>query len=176
MNNKKDIRKNIIAHRKSLSRQDLVTKSSLICKRIIESDIYNKSKVIFCYSSINNEVLLDDLIQDIISKGKILAFPKVVNNNLIFYTVENFDKLQPGYYNILEPVDCIKAPTPDLVITPGVAFTKAGNRLGYGGGFYDRYFVKYPSVYKLGVAFDFQILEDLPLEEHDFILDEIIYN
>lgn len=176
MNDKKSIRKNIIAKRKSLEHQEIVTKSSLISNRIIESEIYNSSNVIYCYSSINNEVSLDELIKDIFSKGKILALPKVIDNDLVFYEVDNFDKLQPGYYNILEPVDCKEASEPDLIITPGVAFTKAGNRLGYGGGYYDRFFERYPDVYKIGVAFDFQILDGIPIEEHDFILDEIIYN
>lgn len=176
MNGKKDIRKKIIAIRKSLNRQDLVIKSSLICKRIIDSDIYNKSKVIYCYSSINNEVLLDELIHDVLSKGKILALPKVIDNDLVFYKVDDLGKLQSGFYNILEPVDCEIAPAPDLVITPGVAFTKEGNRLGYGGGYYDRFFAKHPDVYKIGVAFDIQVIDSIPIEEHDFILDKIIYN
>lgn len=176
MSKKKAIRKNIIAKRKSLNHQDFVTKSSLICKRIVESEIYNKSNVIYCYASINNEVCLDELMTDILSKGKILALPKVVDKDLIFYQVDNLNQLESGYYNILEPIDCKEAPAPDLVITPGVAFSKAGNRLGYGGGFYDRFFAKHLSVSKLGVAFDFQILEEIPLEEHDIVLDKIIYN
>lgn len=176
MNDKKSIRKNILSKRKSLNNQEVVTKSSLICKKIINSNVYNESKVIYCYSSINNEVLLDELFDDIFKQGKSLALPKVEDNQLIFYLIDNLKKLQPGYFKILEPVDCIKAETPDLVITPGVAFTNNGKRLGYGGGFYDRFFSKYPDVYKIGAAYDFQILDFVPTEEHDYILNEIITN
>ncbi len=176
MNTKMAIRKKLIAIRKSLDYEAVLFRSSIICKKIINSEIYNKSNIIYCYSSINNEVILDELMKDAISKNKIIALPKVSNNKMIFYIVNDFSKLESGYFGILEPTEGDIAPDADLVITPGVAFTKEGHRMGYGGGFYDRFFKQNLSVYKMGVAFECQILDSIPVEEHDIVLDKIIYN
>ena len=73
-----------------------------------------------------------------------------------------------------DPKDsCEKAPAPDLLLVPGVAFTDTGNRLGYGGGFYDRFLKEHPCK-TIGIGYDFQLLKELPTEEHDICLDEVI--
>lgn len=174
MISKKDIRKEILSKRKALDNHELITKSSLIVDKILNHKVYINSQVVYCYSSINNEVCLDLLMEDIVRQKKVLALPKVEDNNITFYQVSNPSKLKKGYFDIMEPYNCPKAKPADLIIVPGVAFTKNGDRLGYGGGFYDR-FLSLSSAYTLGVGFDFQILETLPTQEHDKKLNDIIY-
>jgi 5-formyltetrahydrofolate cyclo-ligase len=172
---KKEIRKELISKRKQLTAEEVVTKSSLICNKIIDSELYQKSSVIYCYSAINNEVNLSELIEHAFIHNKAVALPRVENNEMSFHIIKSFDELKAGYYNILEPQKKIPAPQADLIIVPAVAFTKDGNRLGYGGGFYDRYLEK-NNIYSIGVCYDFQILEQIPTMKHDKKINKIISN
>ena len=92
-----------------------------------------------------------------------------------FYTITDFNQLKKGYMKIPEPVTDNIAPKPDIVIVPGLAFTKEGKRIGYGAGFYDRY-LKNIDTYKIGVGFNFQIVDELKQHENDINLDTIITN
>lgn len=174
MQTKQEIRKKIISMRKSMSIQDVNNKSNIICSRIMESEIYQKSSVVYLYSSINNEVILEQLISDCLKNNKTIAFPKVKGKEIDFFTVKNIESLIAGSYGILEPVSDVVAPKADLIIVPGVAFTLDKKRLGYGGGYYDRYLEKH-SAYTIGVCYDFQILPNLPTEKYDKVLNDIIF-
>lgn len=158
-----------------MTNDEVITKSSIICDKIIDCERYKNSNVIYLYCSANNEVDLDKLIDDAYSKGKIVAFPKVEGNEIYFYSVVSKNDLKPGYFNIPEPDITNPAPAPDLIIVPGTVFTKDGKRLGYGGGFYDR-FLSQNKVYSIGVCYDFQIVDSLQTMPHDQILNEVIYN
>ncbi len=175
MTTKKEIRQQIIKQRKCMSAVEQIAKSSLICNKILTNSCYIKSKVVYVYCSVNREVSLEILIQDALKNNKIVAFPKVEGDDIFFYSVLSPEELKPGFFNIPEPVAAAPAPKGDLVLVPGVAFTKKGERLGYGGGFYDRFLTK-NEIYSIGVGYDFQIVEMLPMEKHDRILNEIIYN
>lgn len=173
MVSKKEIRQEIIQKRKKMSISQVVTKSSLICNKIINSPCYKNSRTIYCYFSVNNEVNLESLMEHALADGKTVALPRVENNNINFYCIKSLDKLNPGYYNIPEPEPEISAPQGDLLIVPGVAFTEKGERLGYGGGFYDR-FLSQNDIYSIGVCFGFQIVKNIPTMEHDQKMNEII--
>lgn len=147
----------------------------LINNKIINSKIYDSSKVVYCYCSVNNEVDLTDTIKDCLKKGKIVALPKVDKDTMDFYVISDLNDVEEGYFGIKEPVSKIVAPKADLIIVPGLAFTKAGKRIGYGGGFYDNY-LENSSSYTIGVGFDFQIFEDLKQHAKDVKLDEVITN
>lgn len=175
MESNKELRKTMIFKRKVMSNDEVITKSSIICDKIIDSDIYKKSKVVYLYCSVNNEVDLNKVINDAYSKGKTVAFPKVEGENMNFYVTSSKDDLVPGYFNIPEPNATYPAPKADLIIVPGTVFTKEGKRIGYGGGFYDR-FLSQNKVYSIGVCYDFQLMDDLYTQAHDQILNEIIFN
>ena len=155
--------------------EEFSKKSLRICNRLLNNSQYLKSKVIYCYYSVNKEVDLLPFIKQALEDGKIIAFPKVKGQNMDFFEVKSLEELEPGYFNIPEPPETTPAPKGDLIIVPGVAFSKKGERLGYGGGFYDR-FLEHHKVYTIGVAYDFQIMNSLPTEEHDMKLNEIISN
>ncbi|MFQ9515451.1 MAG: 5-formyltetrahydrofolate cyclo-ligase [Eubacterium sp.] len=175
MLSKKEIRQEMIQKRKNLTKNEVVTKSSLICNKIINSECYKNSSVIYCYCSINNEVSLKPLMEHALNCGKIVALPKVENNNIQFYSIKSFDELSAGYYNIPEPNLRTAAPKGELLIVPGVAFSNDGNRLGYGGGFYDR-FLSNNDILSIGVCYDFQIIENIPVMKHDKKINMIISN
>lgn len=175
MISKKELRSEMIKFRKNLTKNEVVTKSSLICNKIIKSRCYKESSVIYCYAAINNEVTLIPLIEHALNHDKTIALPKVEGENIKFYVIKSLHDLSPGYYNILEPDSGVLAPSGDFIIVPGVAFSKKGERLGYGGGFYDR-FLAANQMYSIGVCYDFQCIDNIPTAEHDIILNKIIIN
>lgn len=176
METKKELRSHMITMRKNMSQDDFYNKSADICKKISGHGKFQNANIIYCYDNINNEVSLYQLQKEILRSGKILGLPRIDKGIMNFYVINDFDDLTPGYMGIFEPKDyCKNAPAPDLVLVPGVAFTNEGFRLGYGGGYYDR-FLSETDAYSIGIAYDFQIVDSLPVEEHDMRLNEIITN
>lgn len=111
--------------------------------------------------------------------GKICAYPRVEEDRLVFYQVDDPEQLQPGRWSLREPVaDLARRIEPaacDLILTPGLAFTASGKRLGRGGGYYDRALASAgPRARKIGVAFCFQLLPDLPADSHDISMDLVL--
>lgn len=148
----------------------------IINNKIINSKIYGSSKVVYCYCSVNKEVDLTGVIEDCFKKNKTVALPRVVNKETMeFFTISDINDVKEGYFGIREPVSNVAAPKADCIIVPGLAFTRDGKRIGYGGGFYDKYLEQSPS-YTIGVGFDFQIVNDLKQHPKDIKLDEIITN
>ncbi len=97
-------------------------------------------------------------------------------NEMIFSRFLNPKELKIGKFGILEPTTVLLPSTAlDLIICPGLAFTREGLRLGQGGGYYDRALSKIPHLKSIGVCFDFQIQESLPYEEHDLSMDQVIH-
>ena len=173
MLSKNKIRNNILLKRKELTQNDVDNKSLIIQKMVLDSKEYKDSKIIFLYSSANNEVKTDLIFNQAIADNKIVAFPKVQGKDMEFIKVQSLSDLKPGYFSILEPVSGEVINNPDLVITPGVAFDLKKNRVGYGKGFYDRYFNNHNAIY-MGIAFDMQIVDNIPADAFDKPLDMII--
>ena len=100
--------------------------------------------------------------------GKEVAVPKVVGQDMVFYKLTDFSQLEKGYFGIQEPARGeIVQWEEAMMVMPGVAFDKDNHRVGYGGGFYDRFLEKHPQVTRVAVAFDFQILAEVPTEPTD---------
>ena len=173
MLSKSEIRNQILKQRKNMPENEVTAKSESICTQILNSDIYRESKVIYCYYSVRNEVKLDSLIAKALTDKKILAFPKIENNDMVFYRIDFMEQFEKGYFNIPEPCTGVMAPPADLIIVPGVAFTTAGERIGYGGGFYDRY-LEGKEIYTIGVGYDYQIFSSLQTESFDRILKKVV--
>ena len=94
---------------------------------------------------------------------------------MIFTEIENLDDLKTGYYNIPEPISTVQARKADVILVPGVVFSNMGKRIGQAGGFYDRFLEKnHP--YSIGIAYDFQIINDLKTEPHDIDVNQVISN
>ena len=174
MTDKKQLRKELIAKRKKMTDEEFSKKSLCICNRLLNNSQYLKSKVIYCYYSVNKEVDLLPFIKQALEDGKIIAFPKVKEQNMDFFEVKSLEELEPGYFNIPEPPETTPAPKGDLIIVPGVAFSKKGERLGYGGGFYDKYLEKHPNLHAIAIAFELQMYRELPFEEHDIKPEKVV--
>ncbi|MBI5046658.1 5-formyltetrahydrofolate cyclo-ligase [Candidatus Micrarchaeota archaeon] len=172
---KNPIRKEMLAKRAALSGADVASLSEKICDRIVKNSKFKKAKFIGFYLAKGNEANLKKAIVAAFALGKEVLVP-ITTDQIHFYHLSSFDDLHPGKFGILEPKTKIKpCIEPDLVIVPGVAFGECMHRLGYGKGYYDRYFSKVnPAASRVGVCYDFQVVEKLPTHEEDQKLDEII--
>lgn len=174
---KENLRREIKEKRILMSKEEVEQKSRVICEKILSSEIYKNSNCIYCYYPIQNEVDIIPIIQTSLKDGKIIALPKVTDTDgkMIFAEIKNLDNLQTGHYNIPEPAETIQAREADMILVPGVVFSTKGKRIGQAGGFYDRFLEKnHP--YSMGVAYDFQIMDEIKTQPHDIDVDEVISN
>lgn len=166
---KKQIRNHILSIRKAMSDDEVKNKSSIICSNIINNNLLQDITDICLYMPIQNEVDLL-LLHAFCRENKInIWLPRIIDAQMDFYKYDLNTPLIEGAYHILEPDNQItlKPSATTLIIVPGSVFSKAGDRIGYGGGFYDRYISLYPFCRYLAVCYDFQILDTIPCEQFD---------
>lgn len=177
---KKNIRNQILQHRESL---DLYTRSQWdesIYNKLINSEAYKRANTIFAFVSFKSEVDTHKIIRYALEDGKTICVPRIESKQkgLEIFKIEDFEQLKKGYFGILEPVEsCPEADSKelDLILMPGVAFDRQGGRLGYGAAFYDRFLSKLDKkVDKIALAYHFQILDNIPMDEHDVRIDGVI--
>lgn len=176
---KSQLREKIGNLRELLSEEEKVKQDEVIYKKLIESDFYINSKVVFIYVSFGKEVDTLRIINKLLEDGKVVCVPKVISKNegMRAIRINSLNQLKVGYFGVLEPIveDEINPENIDLCVLPGLAFDNQGGRLGYGGGFYDRFLCKVSEEAKLiAVAYNFQILDNVPMEPYDFRIQGII--
>ena len=177
MKTKAEIRKEVSARRKSLTSDFLIHSSREIVSRLSQIDSFRNAGTLALYKFFGGEVQLEELFPISWDAGKKTCIP-VYNNSLRSYEMAEITsqtEFITGHYGILEPVSPSLVPISDidLMTVPGIAFDAKGNRLGRGGGFYDRMLSGFRGV-SAAVAFDFQIYDLVPTESHDFPVDTII--
>lgn len=173
---KQEIRKRMLDLRRSLSAKEVSEKSERIADRILATASYMNAACIYAYVSTQNEVNLKKIIESALLAGKRVAVPRVCGKAMDFYYIESCAGLVKGSFGIYEPEDnAVKAEEKDaLVLIPGVAYARDGSRIGYGGGYYDRYLAQNNGHHIIAPAYDFQIITHISTEEHDIRADEII--
>ena len=168
---KKELRKLIYARRKAATDEQVVTASRQINEKIYATEAYQKAGSVFTYMDYKHEVMTRDFIEQAWKDGKRVAVPRVTGDIMHFYYITSFDQLESGCMGIMEPVvsavECADDDEKALFILPGVAFDPACHRCGYGGGFYDKYQEIHTQHETIAVAFDFQIVEEVPSEPTD---------
>lgn len=175
MESKKDIRKQILNQRMQLSSVEWEEKSNRIYQRVISHSSFLFADAVYCYVDFRNEVCTRQIIQAAWNANKKVAVPRIEEQRMNFYYIKQFDELHPGTFGVMEPH--ANHPACDqnvLVIMPGSVYDKQGHRIGYGGGYYDTYLNEHPHYKTLAVAFEFQILNQIPTEPHDVIPNTII--
>lgn len=178
---KKEIRAGLLLRRKALSSEECRLKSGEIAKRFLVSSEFNAAQTIHFYLAMAAEVQTDEMIREALRMKKRVVVPLVQPETKSLALSELIElhpsKLQPGPYGISEPrLEYRKKVDPkevDLWVVPGLAFDENGNRLGFGGGYYDR-LLSPARGRKVGVAFEFQVIDRLPIEETDHPVDLIM--
>ena len=174
------IRKEINEKRKNLSPTEIVDKSIAIIDNLMGLKEYEEADDIYTYVNYQNEVITTDLIEQTIAKGKRIYVPKVIGNEMNFFRIVTIDDLVEGYKGILEPKEGLDKPGlfnnnyNKIMIMPGLAFDINMHRIGYGGGFYDKYLDWNPMFTKIAICYDFQVLDEIPYEAFDQQPDIII--
>ena len=177
---KKEIRSTILKKRNSMLFSEVLEKSERIKEQVFHLDEFKEAKTILFYVSYENEVYTHEMIKEILEVKKQVVVPKTDMNKrtILCSSLTKWDDLLAGAYNILEPrQECLNEVSPesiDLIIMPGIAFDCQGNRIGHGMGYYDRLLKKKMNAHRLGLAFEFQIVENIPTEPHDIKVEKIV--
>ncbi len=176
---KKELRRYIREQKRHFTPQQLGEMSLCIMSSLLSHSQIQKADCVLMYHSLPDEVDTHSALDQLLAMGKKVFLPKVVSDTeMTIHEYTGADSLQPSEpYGILEPT------TPELsiincqlsiAIVPGMAFDKQGHRLGRGKGYYDRFLSRIPNIYKIGVCFPFQMLESIPSESTDVVMDEVI--
>ena len=179
ISNKERVRKQLRENRSNLDAQEVAEKSIIIQQFLIDLDEFQKAETIHCYSSITkfNEIETNIIIDECLKSGKKLVMPVVApeSNLLIHRRVNGSYSLVPNKWGVWEPVEGEEVnPTEiDLVVVPMVGADRQKNRMGYGKGYYDRFLGQTEAV-KVGLVFECCLIEWLPVEPHDILMDIII--
>lgn len=173
---KKEIRKLVFARRRAAVPEKLLADSRIICERVMETEAFQNASAIYVYMDCKGEVSVKPLLETAWKLGKKTAAPRVTGpGEMKYYYISSYSDVAPGYYQIPEPVTSREAHDEDaLLIVPGVAFDKNRHRCGYGQGFYDRYLAAHRKHPTIALAFDFQLMEEVPSDEFDMLPQMLI--
>jgi len=179
---KKDLRVEAIGKRDSLTSEDISEKSEKIFSKLKELPEFINAKTVMIYLNFKSEVVTDSIVDFLLSQGKKIVVPiciKEPRSLLLSHITDPKVDCDIGFYGIRTPrADNVRETDPkevDFVVVPGVAFSKDKYRLGYGGGYYDR-FIKTlrKDAFKCALAFDIQIYDEVPIDRYDEKMDLII--
>ena len=176
---KKELRRYIREQKRHFTPQQLGEMSLGIMSSVLTHPRVQEADTILIYHSLPDEVDTHSALDKLLAMGKKVLLPKVVSDTeMTIHEYTGKDSLQPSEpYGILEPT------TPELsiincqlsiVVVPGMAYDRQGHRLGRGKGYYDRFLSQIPNIYKIGVCFPFQLVENVLSEETDILMDEVI--
>lgn len=174
---KRPIRERLLAERRHCSAETCLHLSLQIQERFLASSLYRQAVCIGLYNAILNEVQTELVARRCHADGKRLAYPRVAGDELEFVSVADSGGFAPGRFGVPEPVDgpVLALGEIDLFVVPGVAFDLEGHRLGYGKGYYDRTLGSCPvAVERVGFAYEFQVVAQLPAAAHDCRLTRLV--
>lgn len=173
MMEKKELRANIKALKKQHAKEQLLEQSELILAKLEQDEDFKKARIVMIYSALPDEVQTQAFLEKWRHKKKIIL-PTVVGDDIIPVELAEDTGFAVGDFNILEPQNEPYIGEYDLIVVPGVAFDRNGNRIGRGRGYYDRFLCKHLNVRRIGVCFDFQLVDEVPTEPTDIRMDKII--
>ena len=175
--NKKELRQSIRAQKRAMTMEEIESKSAKLGELFAASEAYKNAKTIYGYMPYNQEVRTVAMLERALRDGKRVAIPKCYGEEMRFIFMDDLSKVENGYANIPEPIadEPIADDETALVLMPGLAFDPQGHRIGYGGGFYDRFLAKEPNHPTLALCYDFQMLEHVETEEFDIPVGTVLW-
>jgi len=180
VDSKKEIRAQALRKRRELAAATAAANSALIGAFIAESAMFRESEAVLAYvSAKDNEVNTHGIIQSLLESGKIVYVPvtDMDRREMQWSRLLAMGELEPGRFGLLEPAPACRRfePVPEraLCLVPGVAFTRTGWRIGFGGGFFDRFLAGFAGT-SLGLAHGIQVVDRLPIEKHDRPVDYLV--
>lgn len=171
------LRKQIREKKRAMTQAQINQASAALASQLFETQLYQKAKTIYGYLPYNQEVRTIPILERALADGKNVAVPKVYGKEMKFLYLQDLTLVEKGYSGIPEPI----ADTPvaedetALVLMPGLAFDPQGHRVGYGGGFYDKFLAAEPNHPTVALCYHFQMFEYLDTEEFDVPVDLVLW-
>lgn len=174
---KQALRNRIRQEKRAMAPEDIVRRSELLCRMAAQSEAYRSAKTIYGYLPFNQEVQTLPLLRQALADGKQVALPKCYSKDMRFILIQDLSRIQVSPFGAPEPEDDfpLASDPAALVLVPGLAFDPEGHRMGYGGGFYDRFLSEEPNHPTISLCYDFQMLPCLKTEPHDISVDTIYW-
>ena len=157
--------------------EEIQAKSRILVEKFVQTDYYRQASTIYGYLPYNQEVRTVALLEQAIRDGKRVAVPKVYGEEMKFHYLTDLTRVETGYAGIPEPIgdEPVAKDSTSLVLMPGMAFDREGHRIGYGGGFYDKFLADEPNHPTVALCYDFQVLPKLETEEFDVPVDLVLW-
>ena len=174
---KKALRKAIRQQKAAMTPEQIEKASAELCRQFLATEQYQKATTVYGYLPYNQEVRTEPILEHALRDGKQVAVPKIFGDKMEFIYLSGLDAVAPGYAGIPEPVadEPVARDATALVLMPGIAFDKSGHRVGYGGGYYDRYLAREPGHPTVALCYGFQLFESLDTEEFDVPVDLVLW-
>ena len=174
---KKELRRAIREQKRAMTEEMIVSAGERLAEKFYACPQYAAARTIYGYLPYNQEVRTVPMLQRALQDGKKVAVPKVYADEMRFIYMEDLSLVEKSDMGIPEPVaDEPVADDPTaLVLMPGLAFTEKGDRMGYGGGFYDKFLAQEPNHPTVALCYAFQMVEELPTQEHDIPVDLVLW-
>ena len=174
---KTELRRMIREKKRAMTAEEIQTRSACLAALFAASEAYRNAKTIYGYLPYNQEVRTVPMLEQALKDGKKVAVPKVYGDEMKFLYLDDLTKVSKGYAGIPEPIaDGPEAADPEaLVLMPGLVFDPQGHRIGYGGGFYDKFLSREPNHPTVALCYDFQVLPELETEEFDIPVDTVLW-
>ena len=174
---KKELRTMIRQKKRELTPEQIEKASTDLVQQFLETELYRQAKTVYAYLPYNQEVQTVPIVEQALKDGKRVAVPKIYGDVMKFIYLTDLQQVAHGYCGIPEPV--ADGPIADdpcaLVLMPGLAFDPEGHRIGYGGGFYDRFLSEEPGHPKVALCYDFQLLPSLETDPFDIPVDLVLH-
>lgn len=173
---KKELRRLIREQKRTMTREQIDSASQRLAQLLFETDLYKNASVLYGYMPYNQEVNTLLILERALQDGKRVAVPKVYADKMNFIYLEDLSQVAPSSMGIPEPIadEPIARDERALVLMPGLAFDKAGNRMGYGGGYYDKFLAAEPTHPTVALCYDFQLVDTIPTDVYDIPVDLVI--
>ena len=174
---KKELRRSIGAMKKAMTPAEIDAASRRLGELFFQTKQYQEARTIYFYLPYNQEVRTVPMLEQALKDGKKVAVPKCYGDEMKFIYLDDLSQVAPGYCNIPEPIadEPVAEDDTALVLMPGLAFTKNGDRMGYGGGYYDKFLAKEPNHPTVALCYSFQMVESLPTAEYDIPVDCVLW-
>lgn len=172
---KQELRQRIRLLKQAMDAADIAARSEQLCRMVLQTDAYRNADTLYGYLPFNQEVQTLPLLQQAVSDGKQVALPRCFGREMRFIVMSDLSRIQYSSFGAPEPVDTgpVAADPSALVIVPGLIFDRRGYRIGYGGGYYDRFLAREPSHPTIALCYDFQLVARLETDPHDIPVDTV---
>ena len=174
---KQELRRHIRALKQAMTEEEICCASEKLGQLLAESPLYQQANTVYFYLPYNQEVRTVPMVERAFREGKRVAVPKIYGDEMRFIYLTDLDQVGPGYRGIPEPVgdEPVAQDPTALVLMPGLAFDRQGRRVGYGGGYYDRFLAQEPNHPTIALCYRFQLMDQLETEEFDIPVDLVLW-